>query len=182
MDRRKFCGQCGGAFSATNAWHKFCCFQCQQKFRNDRKGRALAKVGRHCRQCGTHFHPDTGKGGNNRWHCSEACASKSARESRCKFYAKNPSKMAEYRATTRAKIGPDGNQKRFFARHPDAPRACQACGESRVLDIAHRPEFRRNGAWRSRGNTSLERVWILCPTCHALLDRMHYPPSDLGLA
>jgi len=24
-------------------------------------------------------------------------------------------------------------------------------------------------------------VWVLCPTCHALLDRMHYPPEELGL-
>jgi hypothetical protein len=26
-----------------------------------------------------------------------------------------------------------------------------------------------------------EMVWVLCPTCHRLLDRMHYPPTDLGL-
>jgi len=79
-------------------------------------------------------------------------------------------------------VGPDGNQKRFYARFPDAPRSCQGCGETRVLDIAHKPEHRRNGAHRSISNTNLEHVWILCPTCHALLDRMHYPPIDLGLS
>jgi hypothetical protein len=27
-----------------------------------------------------------------------------------------------------------------------------------------------------------EKVWVLCPTCHRLLDRMNYSPSELGLS
>jgi hypothetical protein len=181
MKRTKHCGQCGAGFEPTNAWQKFCSFDCQQKFRNDRKPRKLLATGRHCRQCGTKFFP-AGRGESNKWHCSPECAVQSARESRSKFYAKKPEKYREYHAKSREKRGPDSNLKRFYARHPEAPRACQSCGEGRVLDVAHKPEHRRNGAWRSKTNTTIDRVWILCPTCHALLDRMHYPPADLGLS
>ena len=36
------------------------------------------------------------------------------------------------------------------------------------------------GSWGNSGSRP-NHVWVLCPTCHALLDRMHYLPSDLGL-
>jgi hypothetical protein len=26
-----------------------------------------------------------------------------------------------------------------------------------------------------------DKIWILCPTCHALLDRKHYTPEQLNL-
>jgi len=74
-----------------------------------------------------------------------------------------------------------GNLKRFRNRYPDIEIKCQVCGESRVVDIAHRPGYERNGAWRSIENTTPDKVWILCPTCHALLDRMNYTPEELGL-
>jgi len=117
----------------------------------------------------------------NKQHCSDDCAKKSARESRSKFYERNPQKSFEYYARTKQKHGTDANMKRFLARFPNAPRICQSCGESRVLDIAHKPQFRRNGSWRSSKNTTLDKIWILCPTCHALLDRKGYNPADLGL-
>ena len=51
-----------------------------------------------------------------------------------------------------------------------------------ALDVAHKPGHERVGAWRSAANCVWPTmVWVLCPTCHALLDRMHYPPEDLGL-
>jgi hypothetical protein len=50
-----------------------------------------------------------------------------------------------------------------------------------VLDIAHRPEHARRGAWSNAANTTPEKVWILCPTCHALLDRLGYSAEQLGL-
>lgn len=175
----KHCGFCGSPFAPKTAWQKFCTDRCGNKAAwQVKKAGGLAR--RHCRQCGTGFDLQS-RADANRWHCSPECSVQSARDSRSKFYARNPGKMTEYRATSREKRGPDSNLKRFYARHPDAPRACQSCGEARVLDVAHRPEHRRNGAWRSKANTTLEKVWILCPTCHALLDRMHYPPADLGL-
>ena len=40
----------------------------------------------------------------------------------------------------------------------------------------------RNGQWRNINNTQWpEQVWVLCPTCHALVDRMRYSPEELGL-
>ena len=114
-------------------------------------------------------------------HCSATCAIKSARESRCNFYKKNPNKYKEYKERWRGKVGIDSGLLRFYLRYPNAPKKCQSCGESRVLDIAHRPEHKRNGAWRSKSNTTNDKVWILCPTCHALLDRKGYTPSQLNL-
>lgn len=135
---------------------------------------------RTCRQCEKPFGV-FGRADANRQHCSPACSIESARASRRKFYQANPSKLGEYRSASRKRIGPDGNLKRFYRRYPDAPRACQSCGERRVLDVAHKPGHERRGAWRSNKNTTIDKVWILCPTCHALLDRMGYAPHELGL-
>ncbi len=180
MKRPKHCLLCGCTFDAGTPWAIYCSQECKAKHRWSKTVDARGVQSKFCRQCGSKF--ELAKRGHaNRRHCSQSCSTKSARESRSKFYDKNPHKVSEYRATAREKTGPDGNLKRFYARHPEAPRACQSCGENRVLDVAHKPEHRRNGAWRSKSNTTLDKVWVLCPTCHALLDRMHYPPNDLGL-
>ena len=141
----------------------------------------MSSTMRNCRQCGTPF-PVVSRADANRQHCSRGCSAKSARRSRTKFWQRQkPTKAKEYYQKSRAKLGPDGNLKRFYARYPQAPRACQSCGETRVLDVAHKPGHERKGQWRNVGNTTLDKVWILCPTCHALLDRMGYSPSELGL-
>lgn len=180
----KFCVMCGSEFEARTAWHRYCSRKCETlKYRISR-GRKLEE-GRYCRQCGTLFFPPM-EGGQNKQHCSSECAKKSARESRSKFWEKlgdkKPVKMKEYYDKSRKKLGTDGNLKRFYARFPDAPKVCQACGEGRVLDIAHKPGHERNGSWRSKHNTHLDKVWILCPTCHALIDRKGYDPALLGLS
>jgi hypothetical protein len=180
----KHCVMCGNEFEAKTAWKRYCSRACEAKKWRITKGLNKLKDGRFCRQCGEKFFP-SGRGGNNKQHCSPECSKKSARESRSKFWNKfgdkKKQKMSEYHLKSREKVGPDGNLKRFYKRYPDAPRECQSCGEKRVLDIAHKPEHRRNGSWRSVGNTTTDKVWILCPTCHALLDRMRYLPSELGL-
>jgi hypothetical protein len=180
----RFCVICGKPFEARTPWQRYCSKSCETKNYRHSHGLWLLKDGRFCRQCGKKFYPV--KGENNKQHCSPECAAKSARESRSKFWEKygdkKHEKMVEYHATSRTKKGPDSNLKRFYARFPDAPRACQACGETRVLEIAHKPEFARNGAWRSKENTTLDKVWILCPTCHKLIDRMGYDPKSLGLS
>jgi hypothetical protein len=116
--------------------------------------------------------------GNNKWYCSDVCSTEAARQSRCRFYKRNPNKISEYRnaAINRNKKAgiTDGNLTRFYKRFPDAPRQCEACGESRIVEISHKPEFKRNGMWRSAKNTQLHMVWILCPTCHRLMDRKNY--------
>ena len=182
MNHKKYCVMCGCAFSAKTAWARYCSNECKTKRYRDSKGYILSD-GRFCKQCGRKFYPDF-KSGANKQHCSSECSKKSARESRSKFWEnqKEPiKKRNQYYKKSREKIGPDGNLKRFYRRYPDAPKKCQSCGEERVVDIAHKPEFKRNGEWRSVKNTTIESVWILCPTCHALLDRMNYTPEELGL-
>ena len=133
-----------------------------------------------CRICGTIF-PIT-KEQHNKWLCSEVCRRASNAKSVRTFHLRKPHKEYEYRSRTKAKKLPDGNNVRFYRSNPTAPKSCESCGESRVLDVAHKPGHERIGAWRSSKNCKWpEMVWVLCPTCHALLDRMNYPPSDLGL-
>ena len=177
----RHCVLCGTSFLATRAWQKYCSKQCQTKNNNDLTPRTL-KAGRFCKQCGTNFFPDFADG-KNRQHCSNECSVKSARDSRSKFWEKHgKEKEIIYRQRTKEKIGKDSNLKRFRKRYPEIEIKCQSCGEQRVVDIAHKPEHKRNGEWRSAKNTTPEKVWILCPTCHALLDRMNYSPSELGLS
>jgi len=181
----KYCIVCGNQFDSKRANHLYCNHNCEAKKWRITKGLNKLKDGRYCRQCGNHFYP-SGRGGNNKQHCSIECSKKSARESRSKFWEKfgdkKKQKRNEYYERTKKKCGTDGNLKRFYSRFPDAPKECQSCGEIRVLDIAHKPEHRRNGSWRSVENSTPDKIWILCPTCHALLDRMHYLPSKLGLS
>jgi hypothetical protein len=180
-----YCQFCGKQFLSDHLISQaYCSRSCEGKRYRVSHGLHKLKDGRFCKQCGKHFFP-IGTGGNNKQHCSVECSVKSAKESRTKFWKKQKDPNAlkkSYYDKNREKVGPDGNLKRFYKRHPNAPRSCQSCGENRVLDIAHKPGHKRNGAWRSKENTSLEKVWILCPTCHALLDRMNYSPSELGLS
>src|SRR4030042_995683 len=184
--KKYFCQYCGKEFLSDHLISQaYCSRSCEGKRYRESHGLHKLKDGRFCKQCGTHFFPK-GQGENNKQHCSLKCAAISARESRTKFWKRqaNPKKLIkQYRLRYREKVGPDGNLKRFYRNNPSAPKACQSCGEKRVLDIAHKPHAARNGAWRSRANTKWpENVWILCPTCHALLDRMNYSPQDLGLS
>jgi hypothetical protein len=87
-----------------------------------------------------------------------------------------------YRERRREKFPVDKIATRFYRLYPQAPRACEACGESRVVEIAHKPNHARLGKPTSAKNISWpEMVWVLCPTCHELIDRMHYDPKELGL-
>ncbi len=179
QDRTKFCVVCSTPFEANTSRHMYCSRSCETRRQRERKGIKLESEGRHCRQCGYHFAPTS----NHQMHCSPKCSNRSARESRSKFFARNPNSMIEYSKRYRNRVGGDGNLIRFFIRHPNAPRQCQACGDDRVLDIAHRPEYKRNGAWHTAKNSTWpEKVWILCPTCHALIDRKGYDPASLGLS
>jgi len=71
--------------------------------------------------------------------------------------------------------------ERLWRKYPDLPRRCEACGEARVLDVAHRPGHERNGAWRTMEVMEPHMIWVLCPTCHALLDRLGFTAEQLGI-
>lgn len=175
-EAERYCLYCGTKFKATNAWHKYCHSNCKDKQFRRRRG-LVTEVGRYCKQCGIKFIPPT----PSAQHCTNECSVKSARQSRSKFFKNNPGVTKKYHANAVEKHGKDGNLKRLMKRYPDLSKSCESCGESRVLDIAHKPEFKRNGEWRKVSNTTPEKIWILCPTCHALIDRKGYNPHELGL-
>lgn len=157
---------------------RYCSPACGAKYRSSQR----PKVTHHqCRTCGKDF--PIGPGQNQKWLCSDACRrAKNAKTVR-EWHLRNPDRAALHRQRRKAKQLPDGNLTRFRRWNPDAPTACQSCGENRVLDIAHKPGRERNGQRRSSKNCKWpDDVWVLCPTCHALIDRMRYPPAELGLS
>lgn len=167
------CQKCERPFVRKRKWHRFCSDLCQQ--------RARKVVGeRSCKACRKPF-MRVGRGDGNRWHCSVECARVTAKAARKAFEARRPEADRIYRERQRAKKRRDTTLERFWKKHPEMPRCCEACGETRVLDLAHRPEHRRNGAWKTMANCRPEMVWVLCPTDHALLDRLGYTPKQLGI-
>lgn len=136
---------------------------------------------RECRTCGTAFSP-LGRAGANRQHCSLECSRQSATASRRAFHATNPKYSRRYydrpRKTPRPQLR---TLERLWRKYPELPHACEGCGESRVLDVAHRPQHARQGAWRTMEVMEPHMIWVLCPTCHALLDRAGYSAAALGI-
>ena len=174
-----FCVQCAADLSGSHSNRLYCSTRCKAAYRRANPA-PPASEGHHCRMCGTLFKIE--KGQHNKWLCSPACRRASNNKSVRTFHERKPHMEPIYRERTKSKKFPEGNLVRFYKYNPDAPRSCEACGENRVLDVAHKPTHRRLGEWRSSKNCKWPgMVWVLCPTCHCLLDRMHYPPADLGL-
>lgn len=109
---------------------------------------------RTCKGCGQAFAPKKGK----HVFCSSACYQKGR--------APSPASL----------LAPQG---RFFRRYPHRERKCQArsCGETRVLDLAHKVPVRG----RRRLVPKDGEVWVLCPTHHRLLDGGLVSADELGL-
>ena len=158
---------------------KYCSSKC--KGRHRKKHDSATPVKTHaCRVCGTVF--DIGPGQHNKWLCSNECRKASNAKSVREFHKRRPTQEAIYRERSKAKGFKDANSIRFYRWNPDAPRCCESCGESRVTEVAHKPNHNRLGEHRSRANCKWpEKVWVLCPTCHRLLDRIGYEPEQLGL-
>jgi len=178
MSTQPVCVHCGIEMPGASPSKMYCSRTCKRAFR------AINPPERTdvhpCRMCGAEI--PIGPGQGNRWLCSPECRRASVAKSVREFHLRRPEAEAIYRERTKQKKLPDSNLVRFYRHNPKAPRACQSCGESRVLDVAHRPGSERFGEWRSRANTVWpQMVWVLCPTCHMLLDRMNYSPKELGL-
>lgn len=174
------CIVCGTLFPEhTHSHRKYCSGKCKARWRKQH-GAAGPVTKHNCRMCGVEFKIDSSQG--NKWLCSPACRRASVAKAAREFGVRRPERVAQYRSTYRSKRPPDSNNTRFYRNNPEAPRACQVCGEDRVVDIAHRPEHARLGERRTVSNCKWPTmVWVLCPTHHALIDRMHYHPSELGL-
>ena len=172
------CVNCGHTEPDWNPARKYCSRKCKSAYR---KAHPTNTSEHTCRTCGTKFPIDPGQ--YNKWFCSDECRKASIAKSVREFHLRHPGRETEYRNRTKEKRLPDSNLVRFRRNNPGAPTECESCGEPRVLDVAHKPNHKRNGAWRNAQNCKWpEMVWVLCPTCHALIDRMHYPPEELGLS
>ena len=67
-------------------------------------------------------------------------------------------------------------------RTPGLPGACESCGEDRVLEVAHKYAYKRRGAHATLANSEWPKMtWVLCPTCHRLLDKGIETSQELGL-
>lgn len=173
------CDRCGERYEFQRSDSRFCSQKCGAAFRWARSPKDTDKP-RNCLVCGMEFFALPGA--NQKRTCSDACRRARIAKSTREWHLRNPDREGVYRARTKAKRLPDSNLTRFRRHNPDAPMCCESCGEHRVLDLAHKPGKERNGAWRSVSNSRWpDMVWVLCPTCHALLDRMRYDPADLGL-
>lgn len=172
------CAKCGRSFDSYHNVQRYCSEACRLSAHNDRH--PIADPHRDCRTCGATF-VRSGRGHSNKQHCSTECAAASARRVRREFDRRRPERDAIYRGRQKAKRQRDTSLERLWKKYPWMPRECEACGEGRVLDIAHRPEHARRGAWRTMANTSPGMIWVLCPTCHALLDRLGFSAEQLGI-
>lgn len=173
------CQLCGTAFVAERSNAKWCSNPCAQRAGRIRRHENSGAMdsGRNCGRCGKHF--DIIPPSTNKRYCSIDCANTVARELRRIWGTR------EYKRRRplyeKARNFKDVALNRLARRWPEMPHSCQSCGEDRILEIAHRPEFKRNGAWRLASNTQPHMVWILCPTCHKLLDREICTKEELGL-
>jgi len=172
------CINCGQEISSPRG-RMYCDNQCGAAYRWKLSEKDTDKP-RECLECGKIFYAKPWQ--NQKRLCSNDCRrSRNSRKVK-EWQKKNPEEIEKYRETQRAKKRKDSSIERFYRWNPDAPRACEACGETRVLDSAHKPGHERVGRGRCKSrNKWPEKVWVLCPTCHALLDRLHYSPEDLGL-
>jgi len=92
--------------------------------------------------------------------------------------------MKRYNQTRYIKHGKDTLTTRLYKKYPDLPKVCEAneCNESRVLEAAHKPDYKRNGAWRTMKWYERHMFWMLCPTHHKLIDLGICSMVELGLA
>lgn len=177
------CAECGKLLVKKRFDQKFCSAKCCDKnwSRRQTKGKLGTRI---CRHCGDSFEP-VGQADANRQYCSLECSREGAKKSRQEFYKRNP---RYHKETWRRRAHKDVRKRphlrilsRLKRKFPDLPEACESCRETRVLDVAHKPEFSRNGSWATMDLLKRHMFWILCPTCHALLDRGVCSPQQLNL-
>lgn len=172
------CKDCGVKFPSQRPDRKWCSFKCSARAGRRRRGeqKDTTLQGADCGWCGNHFSitpPST-----NQRYCSEECSREAARKLRREWGRRNPERKKAYNDNRPFKDSVLGRLRR---RYSDIPVGCESCGESRILEVSHKPQHKRNGAWRVAANLKRHMFWVLCPTCHKLLDRGIYSTEDLHL-
>lgn len=176
------CPHCSLTFVKKRLDQIFCSSACSKKGHwKTRPQSHQPSTDRTCRHCGNLFVAQ-GQSDSNRQYCSIECSREGARKSRREFRQRNPGygPGPNGKPDTRKRPNP-GMLVRLRRKYPDLPSACESCGEARIVEIAHKPAFARRGRWPSMDVMQRHMFWILCPTCHALIDRANYTPEALGL-
>lgn len=180
----RVCKHCNITFNATAKSAAYCCHQCRTLAATQRRIRSSAgdwlRTPISCGQCGTVFFRTLETGPNKKYCCKE-CSVKAQGRDFQRFKEANVDAMKSYNRERVKKHGRDTLMKRLWKRYGNLPLACECCGEARVLDIAHKPEHRRNGAHRTLDQYQRHMFWILCPTCHRVLDEGIESPEQMGL-
>lgn len=173
-----FCIECSGQFVAVRPDKRYCSPPCAGRAGRRRRGEQtdITEAGRDCLRCSRHF--DITPPNTNRRYCSEDCAREASREQRRAFHLRKPKAQKLYNSRRPYR---DSRIARLRRKHPDLPTACEACGEGRIVELAHKPGFERRGAGRLASNTQRHMVWVLCPTCHKLFDNGICTQDELGL-
>ena len=185
VNSAKKCPVCEVEFLASNNAQVYCCRQCRDRKANQQRTTSAThwtQVPRTCPGCGKGFYIPAHSSPNRR-HCSDKCSLAAISLSTKAFKEANPTSMQEYNKLRYEKYGRDGLSSRIRKKYPDLPTKCEAkgCEEGRVLDFAHKPEYKRNGAHRLMKHYERHMFWVLCPNHHAIHDRGIESAYELGL-
>lgn len=183
--RRAACEHCQSGFNKWNRSQRYCSERCRTDASTARRIRRPGHwllVPVKCGICGTDFFR-TPESSPNRKYCSPECAIRGRLRNHLRFRELHPNAMAAYNRTRVQSHGRDTLITRLRKRYPDLPTVCEVptCSESRVLDIAHKPKYKRNGSWRTLDKYKRHMFWMLCPTCHRVLDLKIETPRQMGL-
>lgn len=181
------CGHCGAAFTTGIRNAQYCQELCRTRAsrarRDETKAGEWLRTPRTCPLCRAEF-MCTMETGPNKKYCSPKCSI----EARARYHSwwtrtEFPKAMKAYNAARARNHGPDTLTNRLRKRYPDLPTVCEVptCTEARVLECAHKPEYRRNGGWRTMDKYERHMFWMLCPTCHRVLDMGIETPEQMGL-
>ena len=144
---------------------------------------------RRCRGCPEKFVVNTAdRRERGRWYCTAECRYDAQRRLRRESRRRRdlglpPKNRTRPRTRTAEEVRAQGRsrQGRFFLRHPEVAQVCQACGEDRIVELAHK-EPRGRGKEGLKFRDTPDQLWVLCPTCHRLLDSGRMTAPELGLS
>lgn len=182
---KRICKGCEIEFESEVKSQRYCTFSCRNKAQKQRKikqkgdWRTTPVI---CGVCEKEFI----RGENSspiRKYCSDECSAVAQNRLSEQFKKDNPQWLENYKAKKIKKYGKDTLINRLRKKYSDLPNVCEVpeCNEGRVLDIAHKPEYARNGAYRVMKYYERFMFWILCPTHHAIIDRGVLSPKEISL-
>lgn len=178
----KICPACNSAFRALNRAQVYCTDHCRNKAASRREKDRHWTDPRSCIVCQNTFSISTPLQ-SNRKTCSDECAVRRRQSIRANWQKCNTSMQSAYNEIRYRRNGKDTLKNRLYRKYSDLPRCCESCGlaELEILEFAHKPEHKRNGAYQSMKFYERHMFWVLCPNDHKRLDKGLKTPSELKL-